>query len=275
MPDLTFEQDLAVLVAAEVGGLGVDESKLGTGPDAGRLAQFFESGLRATSAVPALPAIFPVADPSSAVSDADLAERLGRMCSSMRRLAAFDPVAIKVQTGPVCGRSLAEHRALVVHSLRMLARTATKLHPRPFLIAVEPVAPEWAAHGWPVTSLSEAAELIDEAGEPNVRLVLDTWHQADVATADIERFISRIVLVEVAERGRGAPYPAGPASADRRAMAADGSGCAAIVRSLFEAGYQGWFEMEAPVGSDPDSVTSALAQARSIFREFHRALVDS
>ena len=273
LPALTFEQDLDVLVAAEVGGIGIDESMLGTGPDAGRLAQFYESGLRATSAAPTLHSIFPVAGPSSAVSDADLAERLGRMCSSVRRLAAFDPVAIKVQTGPLCGRSLAEFRALVVHGLRMLARTATKLHPRPFQIGLEPVAPEWAAYGWPVTSLSGAAELIDEAGEPNVRLVLDTWHQADVATEEIARLTNRVVLVEIAERGRGAPYPAGSASAERRAMRADGGDCAALVRSLFEAGYRGWYELEAPVGASPDSAESALAAARRVFRDFHRTLV--
>lgn len=273
LPALTFEQDLAVLVAAEIGGIGIEESALGAGPDAGRLAQFYESGLRATSAVPTLHSIFPVADPSSAVSDADLAERLGKMCSSVRRLAAFDPVAVKVQAGPLCGRSLAEFRALVVHGLRMLARTATKLHPRPFQIALEPVAPEWAVHGWPVTSLSEAAELIDEAGEPNVRIVLDTWHQADATIEEIARFTNRVVLVEIAERGQGALYPAAAASAERHAMGADGSGCAVIIRSLFEAGYRGWYEMEAPVGSNPDSVTSALAQARSVFREFHRIMV--
>ena len=272
LPALTFEQDIDVLVAAEVGGMGIDESALGTGPDADRLALFYESGLRATSAVPTLPSIFPVG-PSSVVSDADLAERLGRMCSSVRRLAAFDPVAIKMETGPSCGRSPQEFRATVVHGLRMLARTATKLHPRPFLIALEPVAPEWAAYDWPVTTLSEAAELIDEAGEPNLGIVLDTWHQADVATEEIASFANRVVLVEIAERGQGAPYPAGSASTERRAMPADGSGSAAIVRSLFEAGYRGWYEMEAPVGSDPDSVTSALAQARSVFREFHRTMV--
>src|SRR5262249_25872539 len=118
MPALTFEQDLDVLVVAEVGGIGVDESQLGAGLDAGRLAQFYESGLRATSAVPTLQSIFPVTDPSSVVSDSDLAERLGKMCSSVRRLAAFDPVAIRVQTGPMCGRSLEEARSLVVHGLR-------------------------------------------------------------------------------------------------------------------------------------------------------------
>jgi sugar phosphate isomerase/epimerase len=272
MPAFTFEQDLDVLVAAEVGGLGIDESALGTGRDADRLAQFYESGLRATSAVPTLPSILP-AGPSPAASDADLAERLGRMCSSVRRLAAFDPVAIKVQTGPLCGRSLEEFRTLVVHGLRMLARTATKLHPRPFQIALEPVAPEWAAYGWPVTSLSGAAELIDEAGEPNVGIVLDTWHQADVAAAEVASLTSRVVLVEIAERKRGAPYPAGSASAERCAMRAEGGGSVAIVRSLFEAGYRGWYEMEAPVGASLDSATSALAQARSVFREFHRTMV--
>jgi sugar phosphate isomerase/epimerase len=273
LPALTFEQDLDVLVAAEVGGIGIDESTLGTGPDAERLAQFFESGLRATSAVPSLQSFFPAVGPSSAVTDAYLAERLSRMCSSVRRLAAFDPVAIKVQTGPLCGWRLEEFLAQVVHGLRMLARTATKLHPRPLQIALEPVAPEWAVHGWAVTSLSDAAQLIDAAGEPNVRIVLDTWHQADVAMEQIARFANRVVLVELAERTQGVPYPAGSASPERRAMRADGSACAAIVRSLFEAGYRGWYEMEAPVGSNPDSVKAALAQARSAFREFHRTMV--
>jgi sugar phosphate isomerase/epimerase len=272
MPMLTFEQDVDVLIAAEVGGIGVDEAKLGAGPDAGRLAQFYESGLRATSAVPALRSILPVEASSGLVSDADLAERLSKMCSSVRRLAAFDPVAFSVQTGPVCGRTPEEFRALIVHSLRTLARTATKLHPRPFQIALEPVAPEWAAHGWPVTSLSDAAELIEETGEPNVKIVLDTWHQADVAAEQIARFADNIVLVQIAERGPGAPHPPGSAATDRQPMGEGDGHSSSVLRSLFEAGYRGWYEMETPVGSDPEQVTSVFSQARGIFRELYREM---
>jgi sugar phosphate isomerase/epimerase len=271
-PMLTFEQDLDVLIAAEIGGIGVDETKLGSGPDAGRLAQFYESGLRATSAVPALRSILPVAASSGLVSDTDLAERLSKMCSSVRRLAAFDPVAFSVQTGPVCGRSPEECRALIVHGLQTLARTATKLHPRPFQIGLEPVAPEWAAHGWPVTSLSEAAELIDETGEPNVKIVLDTWHQADAAAEEIARFTENIVLVQIAERGPGAPHPPGSAATDRRPMGEGEGHISPVVRSLFEAGYRGWYEMETPVGSDPGQVTSVFSRARGLFRELYREM---
>lgn len=272
MPMLTFEQDLDVLVAAEIGGIGVDEAKLGAGPDAGRLAQFYESGLRATSAVPTLQSILPIAASSSVVSDADLAERLSKLCSSVRRLAAFDPVAFNVQTGPACGRSPEEFRALIVHSLRTLARTATKLHPRPLQIGLESVAPEWAAYGWPVTSLSEAAEIIDETGEPNVKIVLDTWHQAGAAAEEIARFTDGIVLVQIAERGPGAPHPPGSAATDRRPMGEGDGHSSSVVRSLFETGYRGWYEMKTPVGSDPDQVTSVFSEARGIFRELYREM---
>jgi sugar phosphate isomerase/epimerase len=272
MPALTFEQDLDVLVGAEVGGIGIDERKLGAGPDAHWLELLRLCGLRATLAVPALRSILPTAGPGRDSGGADLAGRLEALCSSVRRLAAFDPVAIGVQAGQASGRHPDECRALLVHGLRMLARTATKLHPRPFQIALEPVAPEWAASGWEVTSLPEAAELIDATGEPNLGIVLDTWHLAEAGAAQIAKFSDRILLVQLAERAGAVPEQPGQCDAARRVMGTGRSDCAATVQAMFEAGYRGWYELEACAGPDYGSLRRSLTQARGSFRVFYRGL---
>jgi sugar phosphate isomerase/epimerase len=271
-PALTFDQDVEVLIAAEVGGIGISELKLPAGGDARALSDFFNSGLRATLAVPALPTILPPSEPSS--EQDDLADRLEAMCSSVRRLAAFDPVAIGVQAGLACGRSPDEVHTLLVQGLRTLARTATKLHPRPFLIALEPVAPEWAADGWAVTSLAEAAELIDETGEPNLRIVLDTWSLSAVTAEEIAQFADRIVLVQLAERDRGEAESPDESAESRRGFGEGRSDSSATVRAFYEAGYRGWYESEAPAGPEPAAATAALDRTRRNFREFYGGLAD-
>jgi len=273
-PLLTFAEDLAVYVDAEVGGIGINESKLGPDSHAEALAEFYAAGLRATLAVPQVHCILPA--PLSPGS-ADPAARIEEMCASVRRLAAFDPVAIGVQTGPAGTHAPAEARALIVHALRTLARTAASLHPRGFQVALEPVAPAWASDGWSVTSLADAAELLDEAGEPNLQIVLDTWHLADVSEQEIERFGNRIVLVQIADRKAG-----GQARADRALPGHANTNVARLVRALTGLHYRGWYELEVPAGGGRDApadsarLQGAAAHVRTAqqeFRDLHRNVV--
>jgi sugar phosphate isomerase/epimerase len=274
-PGLTFAEDLAVYVSAEVGGIGICESKLGQGSDAQTLADFLTSGLRATLAVPRVPSVFP-----SLPSDKPLdpAARIDMIRASVRRLAAFDPVAIGIHGGPVGGRTPLEARAVIVHALRTLARTAATLHPRGFQIALEPVAPEWSHRGWAVTSLAEAADLIDEAAAPNLKIVLDVWHLADVPVQEIERFIDRIALVQIADR------PArGPSRTDR-VLPGDGViDFSGLVGTLTRAGYRGWYELDLwPQDADAEAgghqptreqgAGTLVARARRHFRDISRDL---
>jgi sugar phosphate isomerase/epimerase len=273
-PRLTLAEDLAVYVGAEVGGIGISEPKLGPGGDAATIAEFLASGLRATLAVPRVQCILP--SPLSP-GPADPAARLEQMCASVRRLAAFDPVAIGVQTGPAGTHAPAAARALIVQALRALARTAASLHPRGFQVAIEPVDPSWARHGWSVTSLADAAALIDEAGEPNLRIVLDTWHLADLSEQELEQFSGRIAVVQIACRKAG-----GPAGSYRALPGHRDSQVGRLVTALTGLGYRGWYELEVPAdGGGPDAteqpgrLRAAAAHVRTAqqqFRELHRSV---
>ena len=271
-PQLTFAEDLAVWVDAEVGGIGISESKLGHGSDAGALADFLASGLRATLAVPREHCILPA--PQSPGPD-DPAARVAMMCASVRRLAAFDPVAIGIQAGQAGTRRPAEARALIVQALRALARTAASLHPRGIQVALEPVSPHCASRGWMVTSLADAAELIDEAAEPNLKIVLDTWHLGCPPVQDLEQFSDLIVLVQVADRQAGA------LAGDERALPGRGDiDFARLLRALAGLRYRGWYELEVPPPSGAAGARQAArirtaAEVASTAQQYFRALHQS
>ena len=271
-PQLTFAEDLAICVDAEVGGIGISESKLGHGGDAGALAEFLACGLRATLAVPREHCILP--GPQSAGPN-DPAERIAMMCASVRRLAAFDPVAIGIQAGQTGTRGPAEARALIVHALRALGRTAASLHPRGFQVALEPVSPHWASRGWMVTSLADAAELIDEAAEPNLKIVLDTWHLGCPPMQDLKQFSDLIVLVQVADRQAGA------LAGNERVLPGRGDiDFARLVRALAGLGYRGWYELEVPPpGGAADGGQAArlraAAEVTKAAQQYFRALYQS
>jgi sugar phosphate isomerase/epimerase len=252
-PHLTFVEDIRVYLEAEVGGMGVWEYKLGRGGDAALLDDFRASGLRATLAVPRVWSILP--DRLCPGPDA-AADRIDLMCASVRRLAPLDPVAIGVHTGPVGRGDVRQARQTIVTGLRKLARTAATLHPAGIDIAIEPVAPE-LGRGDPVTSLPSAADLIDEVGEPNLKIVVDSWQiGGSLSLTDLERHIGEIAIVQLAGR-----KPLGGWL--DRAVPSDGD---ANVRSLVqrssELGYSGWYELEVWRG-DAGRETPTEGSARS------------
>ena len=84
-------------------------------------------------------------------------------------------------------------------------------------------------------------------------------------TADeIGKFIDRIVLVQLAERGEGELDP--PGVSDRCNIGTGRSDFAATVRGLTDAGYHGWYELDVPLGSDARSAVDAMTGARTTFR---------
>lgn len=275
-PELSFAEDLAACIDAEVGGIGISESKLPDGSDAQTLADFFTSGLRATLAVPVVHSVLPA--PGSP-EPADPAARIEMMCASVRRLAAFDPAAVGIQAGPAGSRSPAEARAHVVHALRVLSRTAAVLHPRGIPVALEPVAPGSAGDGWTVTSLAEAAQLIDEAGEPNIKIVFDSWHLAGCPAGELGRYVDRIAVVQLADRETGEH-----AGRDRLLPGHGSTDLGALVAVLTRLGYRGWYELEAPAGGGApaaagapagrETVVSAVRAVRQQFRSLYRSLAD-
>jgi sugar phosphate isomerase/epimerase len=64
---------------------------------------------------------------------------------------------------------------------------------------VEPIQQEFAELWTIVSSLDEAAELITEAGRPDVGLMYDAWHLWNQPLEQIERHRDRIVGVHLAD----------------------------------------------------------------------------
>ena len=106
-----------------------------------------------------------------------------------------------------------------------------------------------------ITSIPEALELLDEAGLPDVGIMVDLWHLWD--TPEIERHLAdnvdRITGVHVANWFEGEPR--------RRALPGEGvSRTAELMRVLRDAGWQGAWDVE--IFGDPARPDFALVAGR-------------
>ena len=188
----SFEEDLAAYRAAGADGISICELKLVEGREAEQLEAFRDSGLEASAAVPAVPSVLPLPKFPGPESPE---ERLEAMVAGMRRLAPFEPSAFVCPTGPAGDLSHTEARAIVIQGLRVLADEAARLG---IPLGLEPMS-TYEREDWTlVTTLGEAAALVDEAGA-EVGLVFDTWHLWDAPALmdEIERYGDRFVAVQV------------------------------------------------------------------------------
>jgi sugar phosphate isomerase/epimerase len=178
-----FADDLDAYRAAGAKGVGIWEMKLGDDS----LDRFRASGLEAAAAVPAVPSILPL---PLMEGPENPQERVEAIRSGIRRLAPFGPTCVLFLTGP------GDDRATVVEGIRAIADEASAAGVR---VALEPIQREYA-HFWSIpTSLDEAAELLDEAGRPEVCLVYDVWHLWNQPLEQIERHRDRIAAVHVSD----------------------------------------------------------------------------
>ena len=179
----SFADDLDAYRAAGAEGIGIWEMKLGDDS----LERFRTSGLEGAAAVPEVPSILPL--PLMEGPD-DPAERVERLRAGIRRLAPFDPLCVLFLTGP------GEDRQTVVDGVRAIADEGERAGVR---VALEPIQQEFA-HFWTmVSSLDEAAALIDEAGRPEVGVIYDVWHLWNQPLEQIEGHRDRIAAVHVSD----------------------------------------------------------------------------
>jgi len=231
-----FADDLRTYRAAGLDGIGIWELKLAEGGDTEALEQLEASGLASAAAVPTVPSILPL---PLLGGPADPSERLDALCASVHRLAPFRPSGIVCLTGTAAGRDRDEARATVVDGLRALAREGESAGVR---IGVEPYQRESGEHWTIASSIPEAVELIEEAGDPPaLGIQFDVWHLWNTPTLaeDIEREVGRFVGIHVSdthEPTRG--------WADR-ALPGDGRGDVARVLGLLDgAGWDGLYDIE-------------------------------
>jgi sugar phosphate isomerase/epimerase len=184
----TFDEDLATYAAAGVEGIGVWEFKLPEGDDAQSVAKLKASGLKATTCIPGTLSIYPVPFPGPD----DPAERTAELCTAIRRFAPFEPEVVLCLPGaPPAGIEPAESRRVIVEGFRQAARVAAE---HGLTLGIEPLHRTIYGTWTTVYSIPETIALMDEIGEPNVKLLYDVYHLHDTENviADTVRYGSRI-----------------------------------------------------------------------------------
>ena len=179
----SFADDLDAYRAAGAEGIGIWEMKLADDS----LDRFRASGLDAAAGVPEVPSILPL--PLMEGPD-DPEERVEAIRAGIRRLAPFGPSCVLFLTGPDGDRET------VIAGIRAIADEGARAGVR---VALEPIQREFA-HFWTIpTSLDEAAQLLEEAGRPNVGLIYDVWHLWNQPLEQIERHRDRIAAVHLSD----------------------------------------------------------------------------
>jgi sugar phosphate isomerase/epimerase len=232
----SFDEDVTAYAAAGFDAIGIWEMKL-PDDDAANVGLLRHAGLGVASCVPAIPSILPLGIPGME-GPADPRERVGALCASMRRLAAYAPECVLVLTGPAVDSA---SRDLVISGLQEVAKAAAVAGVR---LGLEPSHP--AQHGSVsfVNGIADALALLDEVGLDDVGLMADTynlWHEPPQALAAVA---GRVTGLHVADE------PAEPGRTDRALPGEGGARSAEHVAALRDAGWEGYLDVE--IFSTPD-----------------------
>jgi sugar phosphate isomerase/epimerase len=220
----SFEDDLRAFRAAGFGGIGVCELKLPA--DGAAAALLRASGLHATACIPEVPGILPL--PLFPGPD-EVEVRIEALSASVRRLAELEPECVLFLTGPG-----PERRDLVVEGIRRIAEAGREAGVR---VALEPVHPSQHETFSFVNSIADAIALLDEAGTPDVGLLVDVWHVG--GDPDLVSHPDRIYGVHVSDRREPTR------SHFDRLLPGDGVlPLPRILRTIRGAGYDGWYDVE-------------------------------
>ncbi len=255
----SFADDVAAYAAAGFDGIGVWEFKLPLDDGANRdlLAR---AGLAVTNCVPAVPSFLPLAIPGLE-GPTDPAERADAICTSIRRLAAYEPECVLCLAGPLGAHGEDEGKAIVVEGLQRAAAVARDAG---VTLAFEPVHRTQRATTSFVNSILGAVDLLDEAGLADVGLLLDLYHVWDDATVwdFVGRASYRIAGVHVAD------WPAEEGRTDRVLPGEGASPTKQLVDALALSGWDGYLDVE--IFSEPDLFWSLPADEAA--RRAHTAV---
>lgn len=248
-----YEEDLRAYAAAGFDAIGIEEEKLRP-DDADNLLRLRRSRLAVAGCSIRLSAILQLqwGDLKGHAGPADPEERIASICASIRRFAPFEPASLTLTTGPRGDLGPAEAGALVCFGLQQAAAVATEMGVE---LALEPTHPRMAAKISLITTLDEAAALIDDAGTSSVKLALDTAHLGDQPAifADIERHVDRLAsVVDVSDMPASGPVP-------NRQLPGHGVGpTKEIVSTLRRCGWDGYLQVKLSARAAPDGGFWAL-----------------
>ena len=178
----SFADDLDAYAEAGADGVGIWEMKL----EDDSLERFRVSGLAAAAAVPAVPSILPL---PLMEGPADPADRVEAICAGIRRLAPFEPPCVLFLTGP------GDDRETILEGIRAIADEGLA---QGVPVVLEPIQREFAGFWTIVSSLDEAAVLVDDAGA-DCGLQYDSWHLWREPLEQVEQHRSRIRGVHLAD----------------------------------------------------------------------------
>ena len=225
----TFEADLRAYAAAGVDGIGLWEIKLPEGGDERAHEQLDASGLGRAAAVPSVPSILPL---PLMDGPADPSDRIEAICASVQRLARFEPSSVVCLTGP------GDDRDTVVEGLRTIGDEAARAGVR---IGLEPInrigGEDWTS----ISSLQEAAELLDDADRPALGIQFDSWHlwNTPEVVGDIARYADLFVGVHIAD------WSGATRGWCDRVLPGDGvADLPQILGALERAGWDGYYDLE-------------------------------
>jgi sugar phosphate isomerase/epimerase len=254
----SFVEDVAAYAAAGFEGIGIWEMKLPQ-DDAANRELVRDAGLGVASCVPSVPSILPLGIPGME-GPADPDARVASLCSSVRRLAAYEPECVLCLTGPVGGLDPEAARDLVIRGLREVAAAAREAGVR---LGLEPSHPGQHETVSFLNTIADVLALLDDAGLDDVGIMADTynlWHEEPASLAAVA---SRVTGLHVADE------PREPERTDRALPGEGGTRSAEHVRALVAAGWDGYLDVE--VFSTPDRFWG-LPHEEAVRRAYEAAL---
>ena len=235
----SFAEDVEAYAAAGFDAIGLWEFKL-PADDAANVALVRSRGLAISNCIPTVPSFLALAIPGME-GPPEPEERVEAICTSIRRLAAYEPECVLCLSGPLGERSEVEGRTIVEDGLRQAAAAARAAGVR---LGFEPVHPGQRDTAGFVTSLADALALLGEAGLNDVGIMADTYNLAHEATADIVEAAPRFTGLHVADE-LPEPVPGVRSVPSARGRSAE------LVEALRAAGWDGTLDVE--VFSTPEA----------------------
>jgi sugar phosphate isomerase/epimerase len=238
LPHNTALEDVEQVARTGGAGVGISFAKLGGQVSDQQMRDALtRHGLRATFCVPQLWTILPTPPafgPSSWEKDPKVRTR--QICAELERAAAFDPVAVIIGSGTSGDpQRPAGPLSAVADGLAQIADVAMELG---LQISLELFGKR---RGTPITNLDDIVKFIDDIARPNVGIAFDifqSWPDEGLHDA-LRRHARRIINVDVCD------VRFEERSGFDRELPGRGRNVApAIVASLLEGGYTGWWKLE-------------------------------